>query len=61
MIPPEQQGSITDDPNEDYLVVLAEAVGAEALVSGDPHHTTPRRTGLRVVTPRGLLDDLHAR
>ena len=43
--PPEGGDPITDDPDDDFLVVLAEAVGAEVLVSGDPHLTTLQRPG----------------
>ena len=58
--PPEGDGPITDDPDDDFLVVLAEAVGAEVLVSGDPHLTTLQRPGLTVMTPRGFLDALNS-
>ena len=54
--PPDGEEPITDDPDDDFLVVLAEAVGADALVSGDPHLTTLQRTGLTVLTPRRLLE-----
>ena len=53
--PPEGDGPITDDPDNDFIVVLAEAVGADALVSGDPHLTTLQRAVLTVMTPRMLL------
>lgn len=58
--PPEGDEPITDDPDDDFLVVLAEAVGADVLVSGDPHLTTLQRPGLTVMTPRSLLDALNA-
>ena len=54
--PPEGDEPITDDPDDDFLVVLAEAVAADALVSGDPHLTTLERAGLTVLTPRSLLE-----
>ena len=54
--PPERDEPITDDPDDDFLVVLTETVGADALVSGDPHLTTLQRTGLTVLTPRRLLE-----
>ena len=54
--PPEEDEPITHDPDDDFLVVLAETVGADALVSGDPHLTTLQRTGLTVLTPRRLLE-----
>ena len=56
--PPEGRDPITDDPDDDFLVVLAEAVGADVLVSGDPHLTTLRRPGLTMMTPRSFLDAL---
>ncbi|MGC8511277.1 MAG: hypothetical protein ACP5PB_10455 [Acidimicrobiales bacterium] len=49
---------ITDDPDDDFLVALADPVGADALVSGDPHLTTVRREGVSVLTPRAALDDI---
>ena len=58
--PPEGDERITDDPDDDFLVVLAEAVGADVLVSGDPHLTTLQRPGLTVMTPRRFLDALYA-
>lgn len=54
--PPTDGTPITDDPDDDFLVALAEAVGADALVSGDPHLTTLQRTGVTVLTPRRALD-----
>ena len=58
--PPDVDQPITDDPDDDFLVVLAEAVGADVLVSGDPHLTTLQRPGLTVMTPRRVLDALNA-
>ena len=58
--PPEGDGPITDNPDDDFLVVLAEAVGADVLVSGDPHLTTLQRPGLTVMTPRSFLDALNS-
>jgi len=46
---PEEHDPITDDPDDDFLVVLAEAVGADALLSGNPHLTTLERAGLPTV------------
>ena len=58
--PPESDEPSTDAPDDDFLVVLAEAVGADVLVSGDPHLTTLQRPGLTVMTPRRVLDALNA-
>ena len=49
---------ITSDPDDDFVVALAEAVGADGLISGDLHLTTLRRRGLTVMTPRDLLNAL---
>jgi putative PIN family toxin of toxin-antitoxin system len=38
--PPPSSERFTRDPNDDYLVLLARAAGAEAIVSGDPDLTT---------------------
>lgn len=54
--PPMDGTPITDDPDDDFSVALAEAVGADALVSGDPHLTTLQRAGVSVLTPRAALD-----
>jgi len=54
--PPDSDVAITDDPDDDYLVLLAEAANVTALVSGDPHLTNVRRPGLRILTPREALD-----
>lgn len=56
---PERDESITDDLDYDFLVMLAEAIDADVLVSGDPHLTTLQRSGLRVMTPRSFLDVLN--
>ena len=56
--PPEEDDPITGDPDDDFLVLLAEAAGADVLVSGDPDLTTVQRPGLVVMTPRAFLEDL---
>ena len=50
--------SITSDPDDDYLVALAVAAGADAIVSGDRHLTELADPPVRVLTPRALLDRL---
>lgn len=55
---PEEDDPITADPNDDFLVLLAEVVGADVLVSGDPDLATVQRPGLVVMTPRAFLADL---
>jgi putative PIN family toxin of toxin-antitoxin system len=56
--PPEGADPITDDPDDDFLVLLAEVAGADVLVSGDPDLTTVQRPGVVVMTPRRLLESL---
>jgi putative PIN family toxin of toxin-antitoxin system len=47
---PEEADPITEDPDDDFLVLLAEAAGADVLVSGDPDLTALQRPGLVVMT-----------
>ncbi len=49
--PPAPTQPITPDPDDDFLVVLAEAAGADVLVSGDWDLTGLNRAGLTVKTP----------
>jgi putative PIN family toxin of toxin-antitoxin system len=56
--PPEGADPITDDPDDDFLVLLAEVAGADVLVSGDPDLTTVQRPGLVIMTPRSFLESL---
>ncbi|MGH8896783.1 MAG: putative toxin-antitoxin system toxin component, PIN family [Egibacteraceae bacterium] len=50
---------VTGDPDDDYLVALAAAAQAAALVSGDHHLTDLGRVGdVRIVTPREFLNEL---
>ena len=53
---PEEDDPITDDPDDHFLVLLAEAAGADVLVSGDLDLTTVQRPGLVVMTPRTFLE-----
>lgn len=50
--------SITRDPNDDYLVALARAAAAEAIVSGDADLTDHRDLEPPVLTPREALERL---
>jgi putative PIN family toxin of toxin-antitoxin system len=43
--PPEGADPITDDPDDDFLVLLAEVAGADVLVSGGPDLTAVQRPG----------------
>lgn len=49
------EGPITRDPDDDYLVALARASGADALVSGD-RDLLEADVDVPVLTPRELLD-----
>ncbi len=52
-------GSVqTDDPDDDYLLGLAEAHDVDAVVSGDPHLHGAASNHLHVLTPRELVDRL---
>jgi putative PIN family toxin of toxin-antitoxin system len=48
----------TADPDDDYLVALASAHDAEAIVSGDRHLLAVASDDLPVWTPRMLVDRL---
>jgi putative PIN family toxin of toxin-antitoxin system len=50
----------TDDPDDDYLVALARAHRAEAIISGDRHLLSVASDDLRVWTPRALTDRLES-
>lgn len=48
----------TDDPDDDYLIALGLASGADAIVSGDRHVLAAASESLPVWTPRALVDRL---
>ena len=48
----------TDDPDDDYLVALARAHSADAIISGDRHLLAVASDDLPVWTPRVLADRL---
>jgi uncharacterized protein len=52
--------SATEDPDDDYLVAIAQAYGVEAIVSGDKHLLSIASDDLRVWTPRALVDRLES-
>ncbi len=47
-------------PDDDYLVALATARHAGAIVTGDPdlHAIDPDQLGIEILTPRQLVDRL---
>lgn len=49
---------LTPDPDDDYLVALAEAAGADYLISGDPHLLRPMIRPVAVLNPRSFLEHL---
>lgn len=49
---------VLEDPGDDYLVALATANGADALVRRDQHFEDVRVSGLRIVYPGELLKEL---
>lgn len=57
---PADPPSVCRDPEDDYLVALADAAGADVLVSGDDDllAVEPSRAGVEVLTPRQLIDRL---
>ncbi len=48
---------VTEDPDDDYLIALARASGAEFLVSGDRRHVLGLEIGPppKIVSPRRFL------
>lgn len=53
--PPASAETWSEDPGDEYLISLASAAAANALVSGDPH-LTRLRDRIPVRTPRDFLD-----
>lgn len=53
--PPPEPG-VTPDPDDDYLVALARAAKADAIVSGDARLTGLRDLNPPVLTPRAFAD-----
>ena len=58
--PPELPG-VSPDPDDDYLVALARAAGADYLVSGDGHLLDLTDPDPPALSPRQFLDLLDAR
>jgi putative PIN family toxin of toxin-antitoxin system len=48
----------TGDPDDDYLLALAEAQQVDVVVSGDPHLLNATTDDLPVRTPRELVNEL---
>ena len=58
--PPGPHAAVCRDPDDDYLVALATATGADAIVTGDLDllAVDPNHLSFEVVTPRQLVDRL---
>ena len=57
---PPAPAALTADPDDDYLIALARAGGADYLVSGDRHLTDLQDPEPPVLTPRQFLELLAA-
>lgn len=55
---PEVRPAVTRDPDDDYLVALAEAAGVDALVAGDKDLLAAHPPTVPVLTPRAFLDQV---
>jgi putative PIN family toxin of toxin-antitoxin system len=58
--PEPPKASLSADPDDEYLIALARAARADALVTGDPHLTRLRGL-IPVFTPRDFLETLQVR
>jgi uncharacterized protein len=58
--PPGPPAAVCRDPNDDYLVALATARHADAIVTGDPdlHAIDTEQLGIEILTPRQIVDRL---
>ena len=58
--PPGPPAAVCRDPNDDYLVALATARHADAIVTGDPdlHAIDTEQLDIEILTPRQLVDRL---
>jgi putative PIN family toxin of toxin-antitoxin system len=58
--PPGPRPTVCRDPDDDYLVALAKASNAEAVISGDGdlHAIDPSELAVEILTPRQLVERL---
>jgi uncharacterized protein len=58
--PPGPHAGVCRDPDDDYLVALAAASGADAIITGDLDllAVDPKQLSFEVITPRQLVDRL---
>lgn len=54
---PSVAGPLSEDPGDEYLIRLARAASADALVSGDPH-LLRLRSRIPVESPREFIESL---
>jgi hypothetical protein len=55
---PDHRPAVTRDPDDDYLVALAEAARVDALVAGDKDLLDAQPPTVPVLSPRAFLDQL---
>lgn len=55
---PDEPNRVTSDPDDDYVVALAVAAGADLIVSGDAHLTGLVELPIPVLTPREFMERL---
>jgi putative PIN family toxin of toxin-antitoxin system len=55
-----QAAAVTRDPSDDQVIACAVAARADYLVTGDSDMVLAEYQGIRIVTPRQLLDVLEA-
>ncbi len=61
LVEPEPVRAVPDDPDDDVIVGVALAAGADAIITGDAHLLGLRSyRGIPILTPRGFLEALHA-
>jgi putative PIN family toxin of toxin-antitoxin system len=58
---PPEPPEVSPDPDDDYLIALARAAGADYLISGDRHLLDLTDPDPPVLTPRQFLDLLETR
>ena len=57
---PADPPAVTDDPDDDYIVALALAAGADAIVSGDAHLLDLEEAIVPVLSPRSFVERLRS-
>lgn len=52
-------GAYTDDPDDDYLIALAQSTTADYLIASDKHLLSLANAEVSVLSPREFLETLH--